>query len=92
MTKVGGREFKNRQGYYMRKVKKGETLIITERGKPVAQVSPVSEWQVLTLEEKLDEMARQGHVRKGRGRRLRPFRPIPLRGKPASQIIIEDRG
>ena len=92
MKKVGSREFKNRQGYYLKRVRKGETLLVTDRGKVVARVCPVSEWDALTEEEKLEELARQGHIRKGKGSPLRPFRPVPLRGTPLSEIIIEDRG
>jgi hypothetical protein len=58
----------------------------------VARVSPVSEWETLTLDEKLDELERQGHIRRGRGGPFKPFKPLPLRGKPLSEIIIEDRG
>lgn len=92
MKRVGSREFKNRQGYYLGRVRKGETLLVTDRGKPVARISPASEWDTLTLEEKLDELARQGHIRRGRGGPFPPVKPVPQRGKPASQIIIEDRG
>lgn len=92
MKKVGSREFKNRQGYYLRRVRKGETLLVTDRGKPVARVSPATEWDALSAEEKLDELVRQGHIRKGRGQPLPPLQPLPLRGKPLSEIIIEDRG
>jgi prevent-host-death family protein len=91
MKKVGSREFKNRQGYYLRRVRKGETLLVTDRGRPVARVSPVSEWEAMTLEEKLAELERQGHIRRGKGGPFPPFEPLPLRGKPLSEMIIEDR-
>lgn len=92
MKRVGSREFKNRQGHYLKRVRRGETLLITDRGKPVARVSPVHEREALSFEEKLTELERQGHVRPGRGGPLPPFKPLPLRGKPLSEIIIEDRG
>ncbi|HXE75656.1 MAG TPA: type II toxin-antitoxin system prevent-host-death family antitoxin [Candidatus Xenobia bacterium] len=92
MKKVGSREFKNRQGHYLKRVRQGEILLITDRGKAVARVSPVDEWESLSLEEKLEELERQGHLRRGRGGRLQPFKPPPLRGKPLSEIIIQDRG
>jgi prevent-host-death family protein len=92
MKKVTSREFKNRQGYYWRRVGKGETLVVTRRGRPIAKVSPVDTWETLSYEEKLDELARQGHIRKGRGGPLKPIPPVALRGKPLSETIIEDRG
>ena len=90
MKKVGSREFKNRQGYYLRRVRKGETLLVTDRGKPIARVVPASEWDTLSLEEKLDELARQGHIRRGKGP-FPPVKPVPSRGKLASEMILEDR-
>lgn len=92
MKRVGSREFKNRQAYYLRRVRKGETILVTDHGKPVARVSPATEWETLGHEERLDELARQGHIRKGKGGRLRPIHPAPLRGKPPSEMISEDRG
>ncbi|MFB3094962.1 MAG: type II toxin-antitoxin system Phd/YefM family antitoxin, partial [Candidatus Acidiferrales bacterium] len=34
MKRVGSREFKNRQAYYLRRVRKGETILVTDHGKP----------------------------------------------------------
>ncbi|MFQ5817599.1 MAG: type II toxin-antitoxin system Phd/YefM family antitoxin [Terriglobia bacterium] len=92
MKRVGSREFKNRQGYYLKRVRKGETIVVTDRGKPIARVTPVNDWESLTLEEKLTELERQGHIRRGRGGPWPRFKPLPLRGKPLSEMIIEDRG
>lgn len=41
MRKVGSRELKNRLGRYLSAVRKGESLLVTDRGKTVAQISPV---------------------------------------------------
>ncbi len=37
---VGIREIKNRLSQYLRRVKRGETIIITERNVPVAKIIP----------------------------------------------------
>lgn len=92
MTKVGSRKFKNRLGYYLRRVRKGETLLITDRGQPVAKVEPVdsSARRPLSLEERLRQLEAEGHLRLA----TRPpadFKPVRARGKPASRMIIEDR-
>ena len=42
MRKVGSRELENRLGKYLRAVRQGQTLIITDRGKAVAQVGPAT--------------------------------------------------
>lgn len=92
MQKVGSREFKNRLGRYLLAVRKGQTLLVTDRGKPVAKVSPPDENgdSELTFSEVLRKLEAEGKIRLPK-RRLGKFRAVPTRGKPASQMIIEDR-
>ena len=47
MATVGVRELKNRLSEYLRRVKAGERLVVTERGQPVAILSspPEASWQ-----------------------------------------------
>jgi prevent-host-death family protein len=92
MRKVGSREFKNRMGRYLQAVRGGQTLIITDRGKAVAQVAPAAETDpgASAVEERLKELEAQGLIHLAK-RPLRKFRPVKTKGKPASQIIIEDR-
>jgi prevent-host-death family protein len=91
MQKVGTREFKNRIGRYLRAVRKGQSLLITARGRPVAKVSPPDEDQpVDPIEERLRELEAQGLIRRAKGR-IGNFRAVPSQGKPASQMLIEDR-
>ncbi len=40
-TRVGTRQLRNHLSAYLRRVKAGETITITERGKPVGQIVPV---------------------------------------------------
>jgi prevent-host-death family protein len=92
MRKVGSREFKNRLGRYLRAVRKGQTLIITDRGKAVAQVGPVTQTDAgaSVVEERLKELEAQGLIHLAK-RPLKRFKPVTSRGKPASQMLIEDR-
>jgi prevent-host-death family protein len=92
MVKVGSREFKNRLGRYLRAVRQGKTLIVTDRGKPVAKVSPPDDEpeSVPTLDEVLDGLVGHGLLHRGR-KPFGKFKPIPSRGKLASEMIIEDR-
>ncbi len=92
MQRVGSRELKNRLGRYLRAVRKGDTLLITDRGKPVAKLAPANRTARVdsVLLEKLQELEAKGLIRLGR-KPLRKFRPAKVRGKLASQIIIEDR-
>lgn len=40
-TAVGSRELKTRLGTYLRQVQKGQILVITDRGRPVAELKPI---------------------------------------------------
>jgi len=86
--KVGVRELKSRLSEYLRRVKQGETLIITEHGKPVGRLIP----QGQSLDERLEALRQAGLIRWS-GRKLSPMKPLArLRGKKTiAEIIIEDR-
>lgn len=92
MQRVGSREFKNRLGRYLLAVRKGQTLLITDRGQPVAKVSPPDQMgdSDLTFSDVLKKLEAEGKIRLPK-RPLGKFRAVPTRGKPASQMIIEDR-
>jgi prevent-host-death family protein len=92
MKTVGSRELKNRLGRYLKLVAKGETLIVTDRGKPVVRMLPAesSGTEGKTMEEVLNQLEAEGHLRLGT-RPFKKFKPIRLKGKPLSKIIIEDR-
>ncbi len=92
MQKVGSREFKNRLGRYLRAVREGRTLIITDRGKSVARISPAddSKPEGMDLSKRLKELEALGLIRLGTNP-LHPFRPVKIKGKPISRTIIEDR-
>ncbi len=85
---VGVRELKSRLSEYLRRVKQGETVIITEHGKPVGRLIP----QGRSLDERLKELQQAGLIR-WNGKKLSPMKPVArLRGKKTiAEIIIEDR-
>jgi prevent-host-death family protein len=92
MKTVGSRELKNRLGRYLKLVGKGETLVITDRGKPVARILPPSprEEEAQGLDEILQQLEAEGHLRRGTGR-FRRIKPVRIKGKPLSTMILEDR-
>jgi len=90
MVQAGLREFRNRFGYYARKVRQGETVEVTDRGRPFARLVPSAEAE---LRKKLEPLIKSGQVSWGGGGKpmgLDP--PIRVAGKPLSEIILEDRG
>ena len=87
---VGARELKVRLGMYLRQVRQGHTLVVTDRGQPVAELRPIDAERgdaavLATLEVR-------GLVRRPIRKGLTPFRPIVARGKPLSTAVTEDRG
>lgn len=88
LQKVGTRELKNKLSEYMRRVKAGETIIVTERGKPVGQIMPVK----LALEERLQAMVDAG-LAEWNGQKLKPYKPkaVNLGPKLLSDLVVEDR-
>lgn len=92
MHTIGMREFKDRLTHYLRLVRQGTTLLITDRGKPVAIVrSPLSE-EGTDLEGTLAGLAAEGSISLPRGKGFLKKPPaIRGRGIPPSHIILEGR-
>lgn len=92
MQKIGSREFKNRMGKYLAAVRRGQSLVITDRGQPVAKVSPpdADDQQTEALEARLQELEARGFIHRGK-RPMGKFKAVASRGKPASQMLLEDR-
>ncbi|MEI9888281.1 MAG: type II toxin-antitoxin system prevent-host-death family antitoxin [Rhizomicrobium sp.] len=63
MKTVGIRELKNSLSTYVREAKDGETIVVTDRGEPVAQLAPI---KTLEKEHPFAEMARRGEATIGR--------------------------
>lgn len=83
---VGARELKARLGKYLRTVRSGQTLVVTDRGEPVAELRPLRD----DMERKLAKLRAEGRI-SGRAGRLRPFDPIRAPGVSLSDAVLEDR-
>jgi prevent-host-death family protein len=88
MERVGVRELRQNLSVYLRRVKRGESLEVTERGNPVARLVPPS-----TGDEWLDRMVAEGKIRPGKGSiaDLPPPIKLPPGAKPLSEILQEMR-
>lgn len=86
--RVGIRELKNKLSEYMHKVKSGETIIVTEHGKTIGQILPVSP----TSEERIQAMVATGQA-DWNGKKLPAYQPKVKNesDKLLSDLIIEDR-
>ena len=88
--KVGARELKTRLGTYLREVREGTTIVVTERGQPVAELRPLGKAPG-TEKGHLDELVALGLLKRGLGKRLPQFTPLRSAGQPVSRTIIDDR-
>ena len=71
MTIAAIAELKARLSLYLSRVKAGDEVLITERGRPVARIVPVGAGD--DPEESLAELERQGLLRRGSGKLPRGF-------------------
>jgi len=92
MGAVGVRELKNRLTYYLRRARKGEEVIVTERGRPIAILKSLQEVdRVATLETRLARLAALGIVTLPTRKRFGRARPARIVGSSVSRAILEDR-
>ena len=85
---VGVRELKTRLSEYLRQVKAGRTIVITERGQPVGRIVPATQ----SRDEKIQAMIAAGLIAWS-GKKLKPTKPVArTRGKKTvSDLVIENR-
>jgi prevent-host-death family protein len=80
---VGIRELKAQLSEYIREIKKGNTILITDRGSAVGRIIPASE----SLEERMEGLVRSG-VADWNGKKLKAGKPA-ARIKPGSKTLAE---
>lgn len=88
MYRIGIRELKNRLSYYVGQVRKGEQITVTDRGRAVAVMVPVQDGGVVTG---LLGLVREGFASWDGGRPVGSRSPVKARGRPVSDIVLEDR-
>ena len=82
---VTARELKLRLGRFLAIVRAGETVRVTLRGKPVAEIRPIPPPRMT----RLDLLIAEGRARAGKGN-IGPHTPQPFERSP-SEIILADR-
>lgn len=84
-TEVGIRELKNKLSAYLARVKEGEEVIVTERGKPVARLVPIDR-----STDRLAELVAAGLARPPLAPRTPLSPPIETNGT-VSDLVAEQR-
>ena len=84
-TIAGVRDLKNNLSHYLREVKKGRSVVITERGKIVATIVPAQEHPDV---EKLKKLARGGLGTWKGGKPKGASRSVVVKGKPVQILSV----
>jgi len=84
MAEVGIRELRDHLSQYLDKVQAGNDLVVTDRGRPIARVVPMSG------ERTFDRLIREGKVTPAKTR-VRTL-PTPIKAKgTVSDLVAEQR-
>jgi prevent-host-death family protein len=85
---VGVRDLKNRLSKYLREVKKGRSIVITERGKPIGQIIPKSS----SIDDRVEMMINAGLL-EWNGNKLEHAEPVVVNrsSRLVSDILVDMR-
>jgi prevent-host-death family protein len=84
MKRIGIRELRQRASQYLRRVQRGETLEITDRGSPIALLVPVPR-------DGFDRLVAEGRIDAAEGDLLDLGEPLPpAPGVPLPSEILEE--
>ncbi len=86
---VSIRELKSRLSHYLGLTRKGESVVITNRGVPISRIVPIG----LSLDQRLAAMSEAG-LAQWSGQKLSQRKPVAkLRArKTVAQLLVDDRG
>ncbi|MBN1890148.1 MAG: type II toxin-antitoxin system prevent-host-death family antitoxin [Thermoflexales bacterium] len=85
---VGVRELKTRLSEYLRQVKTGQTIVITEHGQPVGRIVPATR----TIDARLRAMVQAGLIAWS-GKKLSLMAPVARAHgeRSVADLLVEDR-
>jgi prevent-host-death family protein len=95
MKSVGLRELKNRLSAYVREVRSGEVVLVTDRGEVVAELTPPGQGgSPEGMPSGLVMLARRGQLSLGASNRPEVYPNLPrlLKRDRARQLLDEERG
>lgn len=94
MKSVGIRDLKNKLSEYVREVRSGEAVLVTDRGEVVAELIPPGPGDERGVPSALLTLARRGHVTLGvsNDASVYPKLPCILKRIRAVDLLNEERG
>ena len=95
MKSVGLRELKNRLSEYVREVRSGEAVLVTDRGEVVAELIPPGQGaDERGTPSTLVALARRGQLTLGVSNKAAPYPKLPraLKRSQAAELLDQERG
>ena len=87
---VGARELKTRLGRYLNRVRRGETIVITDRSEPVAELRPIGHG-LDSVEATLARLAATGQITMPTRQALVSFTAVRLSSGSGAAAVAADR-
>jgi len=95
MRAIGVRDLKAHFSRYLRDVTAGEVLLVTDRGRVVAELRAPGEtdWQESDLDRRLRRLGERASLAVGEPHEPEAYRPSPVRAAPgtARALLAEER-
>ena len=93
MSEVNTRTLKDQLSAYLQRSEAGEQIVVLRDGRPVAALVPLSQVREPTPEVRIAELVGRGLVLRSPGVEQRRFDGplVPRRGRPAAEMVLEDR-
>jgi len=92
MTTVASKELKNRLGRYLRMVRSGEPVQITDHGRLIGCIVPLEDAAASSELAKISRLVSNGELTLGKGNLRRSHKPAKIKpGRSTTEMIIEDR-
>jgi prevent-host-death family protein len=96
MRTVGIRELKNSLSEYLRRVRSGESVLVTDRGEIIAELTPPGRGSSdPSVPAGVLALARRGLATPGSAADASLYRPLPRKGRrklTSAQLLDEERG
>lgn len=91
MSMVGVKELKNRLTHYLRRTQKGEEIVVTDRGRPIALLQQIEAGKPGTREARLAQLGALGKIIPPTGVPRKRLKPLAYRGPSVGRAVIDDR-
>lgn len=87
---ISARDFEAQPSVFLRRAEAGETIVVTDHGRPIAELRPIPV-AANSEEGALLELVRAGMITPPARIRGSQGAPLRLAGVPISQALLEDR-